>query len=86
MRTKFTTDFIIVADYSIKFLDVMYLPDTNVPTVIKYTKSSFAKFGVPKTVFSDNGPQFTSNEYKLFSKQWDFVHDTSPEFAKDCFQ
>ena len=36
----------------------------------------------PKTVFSDNGPQFTSNEYKLFSKQWDFVHDTSPEFAQ----
>ena len=61
----------------------MYLPDTNAPTVVKHTKSCFAKFGIPKTVFSDNGPQFTSNEYKLFSKQWDFVHDTSsPEFAQ----
>ena len=51
--------------------------------MLQHTKSCFAKFGIPKTVFSDNGPQFTANEYKLFSKQWDFVHDTSsPEFAQ----
>ena len=75
-------NYFIVADYNTKFFDVMYLPDTNAPTVIKHEKSCFAKFGIPKTAFSDNGPQFTSNEYKLFSKQWDFVHDTSsPEFA-----
>ena len=76
-------NYLIVTDYNTKFFDVMYLPDTNAPTVVKHTKSCFAKFGIPKTVFSDNGPQFTSNEYKLFSKQWDFVHDTSsPEFAQ----
>ena len=76
-------NYLIVADYNTKFFDVMYLPDTNALTVIKHTKSCFAKFGIPKTVFSDSGPQCTSNEYKLFSKQWDFVHDTSsPEFSQ----
>ena len=76
-------NYLIVTDYNTKFFDVMYLPDTNAPTVVKHTKSCFAKFGIPKTVFSDNGPQFISNEYKLFSKQWDFVHDTSsPEFTQ----
>ena len=45
--------------------------------------SCFVKFCLPKTVFSDNGPHFTSDELKLFSKQWDFVHDTSsPEFSQ----
>ena len=76
-------NFLKVADYNTKFFGVMYLPDTNTPTVIKHTRSCFAKFGIPKTVFSDNGPQFTSSEYTLFSKQWDFVHDmSSPEFAQ----
>ena len=62
-------NYLIVADYNTKFFDVMYLSDTKAPTAVKHTKSCFAKCGIPKTVFSDNGPQFTSNEYKLFSKQ-----------------
>ena len=49
-------NYLIVADCNTKFFDVMYLTDTNDPTVIKHTQSCFGKFGIPKIVFSDNGP------------------------------
>ena len=75
-------NYLIVADYKTKFFDVVCLPDTNAPTVIDHIERCSAKFSIPKTVFSGNGRQLTLKEYKLFSKQWDFVHDTSsPEFA-----
>ena len=59
------------------FFDLHLLPDKTSPTVISYTKSTFAKFGIPKRVMSDNGPEFASSEYKQFAKDWDFDHDTS---------
>ena len=46
-------------------------------TVIAHMKSTFAKFGIPYTVMSDNGPEFSSMDFRLFAKTWDFVHDMS---------
>ena len=38
---------------------------------------------MPKVVFSDNGSQYSSHEFKKFSKSWDFIHKTSsPEFPQ----
>lgn len=76
-------DYLIVADYNTKFFEISELPNTLASTVIAHTKNIFARFGIPKSVISDNGPQFTSQEYKLFSQQWDFAHTTSsPEFPQ----
>ena len=45
--------------------------------------SIFAQHGIPKVVFSDNGPQYSSYEFKKFSKSRDFIHKTSsPEFPQ----
>ncbi|KAK3100667.1 hypothetical protein FSP39_023406, partial [Pinctada imbricata] len=40
-------------------------------------KSIFARFGIPETVVSDNGPQYSSEEFQNFSKEFDFKHVTS---------
>ena len=46
-------------------------------------KKIFSRHGIPKDVFSDNGSQFTSKEFKDFSLGWDFVHNSSsPEYPK----
>ncbi|CAB4039758.1 endogenous retrovirus group K member 6 Pol -like, partial [Paramuricea clavata] len=35
------------------------------------------------TVVSDNGPQYSSHQYKTFAKDWGFQHDTSsPRYPK----
>ena len=33
----------------------------------------FCRHGIPKTVISDNGPQFKSVEYKMFAKEYGFT-------------
>ena len=42
-----------------------------------HTKRIFSKFGIPKVVISDNGPEFKGEAYQKFSKTWDFQHLTS---------
>ena len=53
------------------------LEDTNAKTVVKKFKMQFARYGIPDTCVSDNGPQFTSAEYKKFSREWKFEIITS---------
>lgn len=40
------------------------LPDTKTRTVILKLKNHFARYGCPDEVVSDNGPQFSCNEFK----------------------
>ena len=40
-------------------------------------KSIFARHGIPQQVWSDNGPQFSSNMFKKFSEDYNFTHTTS---------
>lgn len=36
----------------------------------------FAMFGIPETLLSDNGPCYSSREFKNFARIWDFEHTT----------
>ena len=46
-------------------------------------KNSSAHHGIPETVISDNGTQFTSAEFKTFFVDWNFQHVTSsPHYPK----
>ena len=36
-----------------------------------------ARYGIPKRVVSDNGPQYTSSEFQDFSNKYEFEHVTS---------
>ena len=76
-------DYLIVVDYTSKYFEVSALPNTLASTVVQHTKCIFARFGIPKTVVSDNGPQYSSHQYTTFSKEWGFPHDTSsPRYPK----
>lgn len=40
-----------------------------------------ARHGIPEELISGNGPQFTSNRFANFAKQWEFYHNFScPKF------
>lgn len=76
-------DYLITVDYYSNFWEVDYLPDTTSVTVIRKLKAHFARQGIPDIVVSDNGPQYTSQEFKRFSRLWEFKHRTSsPGYAQ----
>ncbi|RXN17139.1 Transposon Ty3-G Gag-Pol poly [Labeo rohita] len=69
--------YLITVDYFSNFWEIDYLPDTSSSTVIHKLKAHFSRHGIPDTVISDNGPQYSSQEFKQFSIAWEFRHVTS---------
>ena len=67
---------LIVVDYYSRYPEVGELRDAKARTVISKTKSIFNKHGIPDEVISDNGPQYSSHEYKEFASDYDFTHTT----------
>ena len=70
-------NYLLVVDYHSKFFEICLLPDTLSSTIVTHMKSIFARYGIPKIVISDNGPQYSSIHFTSFAKQWDFKHVTS---------
>jgi transposase InsO family protein len=73
-------DYLLVVDYYSRYVEVAKLDDTKRRTVVNHTKSIFARHGIPSVVRSDNGPQYTAQEYKKFSKEWLFERQTSSPY------
>ena len=74
---------LVAVDYYSNFVEVERLTTTTSSSVIKPMKEMFARYGVPDTVISDNGPQFDSAEFSRFAKQWNFEHTpSSPRYPQ----
>ena len=82
--TIYRKDYVIVIDYCSKYFEVALVKNpVDSPAVVKEMKKIFSRHGIPKIVFSDNGPQYTSREFKQFAKEWDFDHQfSSPYFPQ----
>ena len=63
--------YLVVVDYYSNYIEVCHLyHQTKSPDVISHVKAIFAHFGIPRVVISDNGPQFSSTDFKNFAKSW----------------
>ena len=72
-----SADYIVIADYYSKYPFSYKLHSTESNAVIRILKTLFAEQGSPAVVRSDNGPQFTSHQFKQFAHEYDFKHVTS---------
>ena len=70
-------NYITVVDYFSDFVEVSELESTTSHAVIQELKEQFSRHGIPDIVVSDNGPQFSSQEFDEFSLTWEFSHVTS---------
>ena len=59
--------YILLVDYYSRFVEVQKLNSTTTASVIAFLKPTFARYGIPATLISDNGPQFSSAEIKEFA-------------------
>lgn len=69
--------YLITVNYYSNFWEVDRLEDSSSKTVIRKLKQNFARHGIPDKLISDNGPQYTSEYFRSFSRKWDFEHVTS---------
>ena len=69
--------YLLVADYYSKFPIVRKLNSTTSSAVINHLKSVFAEYGIPETIITDNGPQYSSQEFQTFCNVWGINHITS---------
>jgi hypothetical protein len=70
---------LIVVDARTKWPEVIRLKSSTSEATVTALLNLIARFGVPKQIVSDNGPQFTSEEFRLFCDRFKIQHvRTSP--------
>ncbi|XP_052285339.1 uncharacterized protein K02A2.6-like [Dreissena polymorpha] len=71
--------YLLVIDYFTNYIELDLLTTTTSKQVIKKLKKQFSRFGIPRQIISDGGPQYSSAEFKEFAKSWQIQHHiTSP--------
>ena len=70
------TNYLLMIDYFSRWIEIAKLKQTTSQCVIDHIRSIFARHGIPETLISDNGPQYSAERYG-------FEHITStPHFPQ----
>lgn len=69
--------YLLVIDYYSRFIEIAKLASMTSNEVISHLKSIFARHGIPQYVVSDNGTQYSSQQFQDFAKVYGFKHITS---------
>jgi len=71
---------LVVVDAHSKWIEVESMSVATSSTTIKALRRWFAQFGYPDVLVSDNGPQFTSEEFEVFLKRNGITHMKSAPY------
>ena len=69
--------YLVVIDYYSRYLEIAQLSTTTSHVVIMQLKEMFARWGICDKITTDNGPQFSSDEFRKFAEDYGFEHVTS---------
>jgi len=72
--------FLLAVDAHSKWPEIFAMNSTTSSATITTLRSLFARLGLPHVVVTDNGPQFTSEEFKLFMSMNAVKHITSAPY------
>ncbi|GFQ75858.1 transposon Tf2-9 polyprotein [Trichonephila clavata] len=72
--------FFLIVDAHSKWLEVYPMKTTTTKKTIECLRDSFARFGLPRVLVSDNGSQFASYEFQRFMQRNGVKHKTSDPF------
>ncbi|GFV58650.1 uncharacterized protein K02A2.6 [Trichonephila clavipes] len=76
----FEHTFFLIVDAHSKWLEVYPMKVPTTKKTIECLRDSFARFGLPRVLVSDNGSQFTSYEFQRFMHKNGVRHKTSAPF------
>ena len=69
--------YLATVGYMSNFVEVDRLYSTTTGVICGKLQAHFARYGIPDVVVTDNGPQFSSQEFADFAQTWHFTHRTS---------
>ena len=69
--------YLIVGDYYSKFPILRRLNGESTKVIVQHFKQIFSEHGIPCILYSDNGPCYSSEEFRQFSLGYGFQHVTS---------
>lgn len=72
--------YLLIVDYFSRFVEILKLSTTTSISIIVALKTIFSRHGIPNTLVTDNGPQYSSAEFRFFSESYDFKHITSSPY------
>lgn len=72
--------YLLIVDFYSRYIEIAHLERQTAAEVFTHMKSIFARHGIPETLVSDNGPQYSSQAFKEFVKEYEFKHVTSSPY------
>ncbi|XP_052820095.1 uncharacterized protein K02A2.6-like [Mya arenaria] len=73
--------YLVIVDYYFKYIDTEKLESETTSDITSALLKVFSSHSIPNTLRSDNGPQFSSSEFKTFCEEHGIIHQTSsPHF------
>ena len=65
-------EYMVIVDYFSRYPEVQKLKSTTTQGIINVLKAAFARHGISETFRSDNGPQFSFQEFKTLQASTTF--------------
>ena len=63
------TMFLVIIDAHSKWMEVIPMKSATTLTTTQRLRMVFSRFGIPESIISDNGPQFSSSEFEQFCRK-----------------
>ncbi|GJX42289.1 reverse transcriptase domain-containing protein [Tanacetum coccineum] len=71
---------LVAVDYLSKWVEVKALPTNDARVVCKFLKSLFVRFGAPRTIISDRGTHFCSDQFAKVMLKYGVTHRFSTTY------
>lgn len=71
---------LILVDATSKWLEIFPMDKTTTDRTIRKLREVFSRFGLPRCIVSDNGPQFSGGEFKEFCEANNITHIRSTPY------
>lgn len=74
------TMILVLVDAHSKWIEAVPMKRASTSATVSCLRNIFCRFGIPRTIVTDNGTQFTSEEFATFTKRNNVTHVRTPVY------